>query len=55
MNPKSSEALYQREAEGTLTWRGPALMLFAQGSLRRWSAGPCRGRLRPAIVTDSMA
>ena len=32
MNPNSSEALSRRAAEGTLTWRGPALMLFARAA-----------------------
>lgn len=30
MNPNSSEAILQRADAGTLTWRGPALMLFAR-------------------------
>jgi uncharacterized protein len=30
MDPNSSEALLRRRDRGTLTWRGPALMLFAR-------------------------
>jgi uncharacterized protein len=30
MDPNSSEALVRRRDAGTLTWRGPALMLFAR-------------------------
>ena len=30
MTPNSHEALLRRRATGTLTWRGPALMLFAR-------------------------
>ncbi len=30
MDPNSSEALRRRQDAGTLTWRGPALMLFAR-------------------------
>ena len=30
MDPNSREALLRRRAEATLTWRGPALMLFAR-------------------------
>jgi membrane protease YdiL (CAAX protease family) len=32
MDPNSREALLQRRDEGTLTWRGPALMLFARAA-----------------------
>ena len=33
MNPNSSEALSRRVDAGTLTWRGPALMLFARTAI----------------------
>jgi membrane protease YdiL (CAAX protease family) len=32
MDPNSHEALLQRRDAGTLTWRGPALMLFARAA-----------------------
>lgn len=32
MEPNSPEALVERRAAGTLTWRGPALMLFARAA-----------------------
>jgi hypothetical protein len=32
-NPNSREALLKRQTAGTLTWRGPALMLFARAAL----------------------
>jgi len=32
MGPNSSEALLRRRDAGTLTWRGPALMLFARAA-----------------------
>ena len=32
MDPNSSEALLRRAKAGTLTWRGPALMLFARAA-----------------------
>ena len=33
MDPNSREALLRRRDAGTLTWRGPALMLFARAAL----------------------
>ncbi|HEX2638804.1 MAG TPA: CPBP family glutamic-type intramembrane protease [Gemmatimonadales bacterium] len=33
MDPNSNEALLYRRDAGTLTWRGPALMLFARAAL----------------------
>ncbi|HEX6537322.1 MAG TPA: CPBP family glutamic-type intramembrane protease, partial [Gemmatimonadaceae bacterium] len=33
MDPNSHEALLRRREAGTLTWRGPALMLFARAAL----------------------
>jgi hypothetical protein len=32
MDPNSNEALLARLSTGTLTWRGPALMLFARAA-----------------------
>jgi uncharacterized protein len=32
MDPNSYKALFHRRAAGTLTWRGPALMLFARAA-----------------------
>src|SRR5215467_729974 len=32
MEPNSHDALLRRRDEGTLTWRGPALMLFARAA-----------------------
>src|SRR5918998_509937 len=32
MDPNSHEALLRRREAGTLTWRGPALMLFARAA-----------------------
>jgi hypothetical protein len=32
MDPNSYEALLRRLDEGKLTWRGPALMLFARAA-----------------------
>src|SRR5919106_954020 len=32
MDPNSREALFRRHDAGTLTWRGPALMLFARSA-----------------------
>jgi hypothetical protein len=53
MGPNTDDALRRRLDAGTLTWRGPALMMFARSACA--VAGGCRSRLCASIVADSMA
>jgi uncharacterized protein len=41
MDPNSHEALIRRREAGTLTWSGPALMLFARAALAVGAQGVC--------------
>jgi len=43
MDPNSHEALLRRRAAGTLTWRGPGLMLFARAALAIGAQGVFAG------------
>jgi membrane protease YdiL (CAAX protease family) len=44
MDPNSYEALLRRRDAGTLTWRGPAVMLFARAALAVLAQGVFAGR-----------
>ena len=50
MGTDDDEALRRRVDAGTLTWRGPALMLFARAVFAVAAQSACRGYLRATVV-----
>ena len=50
-----AQTLRRRLDAGTLTWRGPAVMLFARSAWAVVATSACRGHLCIAVVADAMA